>query len=185
MYSKSSLDSDVTATSDPAAHSYPPTPPVNPAVRVYPPSPQTVHAKLAAIPHTRSVAQVTQFILTPHSTAHVPEVQPSLLGRVMAALRNHTPSHSESFTLSPIPQVPQGQAVEGAMSLAPVPLLTYHDRTPVWTARSTHGVLEIDGHRVQELGVQTSFYVAVALTYLEFLMDREVSVISMPTDTQS
>ena len=69
--------------------------------------------------------------------------------------------------------------MEGSVQPTPVPLLTYHDRTPLWTARTTHGVLEVDGHRVQELGVQTSFYVAIALTYLEFLMDREVGFISI------
>ncbi|KIP06571.1 hypothetical protein PHLGIDRAFT_452655 [Phlebiopsis gigantea 11061_1 CR5-6] len=164
---KTSTDSDDTLTTDPAPHSYPPTPPTNPAVRVHPPSPRSVHARLVSIP---PAAPITSFVLTPHSLAHVPVAQPSLFGRVVAALKNHVPSHSLSFTLSPLPV---GSPDTEAPPPTPEPLLTYHDRTPVWTARTIHGVLELDAHRAQEIGVQTSFHVAVALTYLEFLMDRE------------
>lgn len=46
----------------------------------------------------------------------------------------------------------------------------------MWTVGSTYGVIEIDKQRELQLGVQTSFYVAVALTYLDFLMEREVSI---------
>ena len=75
-----------------------------------------------------------------------------------------------------MPVVPQGQSSNAAPVPVPTPLLTYHDRTPVWTAGSTHGLLEVDQGRERELGIQPSFYVAVALTYLEFLTEREVSL---------
>lgn len=182
---KGSLDSDVTLTGDATTHSYPPTPPTNPTVRVQPPSPRTVQAKLAEIPEGRPAAQVvTPFILTPHSTAHIPEQkQLSVVARVMAALKNHAPSHNLSFTLSPMPVVPQGQSSNDVPVLVPTPLLTYHDKTPVWTARSTHGLLEVDQQRERELGIQPSFYVAVALTYLEFLTEREVGTSPHPSSS--
>lgn len=57
----------------------------------------------------------------------------------------------------------------------PYPLLTFHDTTPVWTVGNTSGLLEVDETGVQALGVDLSFYVAVALSYLEFLEEKEVS----------
>lgn len=91
-------------------------------------------------------------------------------------LKNHTPSHSSSFTLSPLPPaaVPLGHDLDPDSS-APTPILTFHDRTPVWTVRSTHGLIELDTEQIRLLGVEMSFYVACALTYLEYLGEREVS----------
>lgn len=56
-----------------------------------------------------------------------------------------------------------------------LPLLTFHDHTPVLTVRSITGLLEIDIEEERLLGIDTSFWIAVALTYLEFLEEREVS----------
>jgi hypothetical protein len=50
----------------------------------------------------------------------------------------------------------------------------FHDRTPVLTVRSRTGLIEINKTEEQLLGVETSFWIAVALTYLEFLEEREV-----------
>lgn len=50
----------------------------------------------------------------------------------------------------------------------------FHDQTPVLTVRSLSGLLEIEKAEEEYLGVDTSFWIAVALTYLEFLEDREV-----------
>lgn len=178
--SRRSRDSDVTLTCESTVHSYPPTPPPqNPAIRVSPPSPRSVHAKLAEIPQARPAQQVMPFVLAPHSHAHVPHQQKqqlSVFARVVSALKNSAPSHSSSFTLSPVPPPSSPQIAAGVVP-TPTPLLTYHDRTPVWKVGSTYGLLEIDAERERELGVQTSFYVAVALTYLEFLTDREVSAV--------
>ncbi|KAF7964559.1 hypothetical protein HWV62_5690, partial [Athelia sp. TMB] len=57
----------------------------------------------------------------------------------------------------------------------PKPLLTFHDHTPILTVRSVTGLLEIEEQDARLLGVETSFWVAVALTYLEFLEEREAS----------
>lgn len=54
------------------------------------------------------------------------------------------------------------------------PVLVFHDRTPVLTVRSLTGLIEIEQTEEQLLGVETSFWIAVALTYLEFLEEREV-----------
>jgi len=53
------------------------------------------------------------------------------------------------------------------------PLLVFHDHTPFLTVRSLTGLIEIDDTEVQLLGVDTSFWIAIVLTYLEFLEDRE------------
>jgi len=58
-----------------------------------------------------------------------------------------------------------------------MPLLVFHDQTPVLTVRLLTGTLEIEKTEEVLLGVDTSFWIAVALTYLEFLQEREVSVI--------
>lgn len=42
------------------------------------------------------------------------------------------------------------------------------------TARSVTGLLELDDGVERDLGVTQSFWIAVALTYLDFLEDREV-----------
>jgi hypothetical protein len=54
------------------------------------------------------------------------------------------------------------------------PLLVFHDQTPVLTVRSLTGLIELDKAEESYLGVDTSFWIAVALTYLEFLEEREV-----------
>lgn len=54
-------------------------------------------------------------------------------------------------------------------------VLVFHDRTPVLTVRSLTGLIELERTEEQVLGVDTSFWIAVALTYLEFLEEREVS----------
>ncbi|KAI8992831.1 hypothetical protein BD414DRAFT_535406 [Trametes punicea] len=186
-----------------SVHAYPPTPPQAPAVVISPPSPRAVHAKLDSIslsppsqarrlPRPTVQSAVTHFVLTPHSHAHAPRpTQPvPLLTRLMSVIKNNAPSHSYSFTLSPIPSPspPQsslgalgtgtgsaevGGAGAGANPPTPTPLLTFHDRTPVWTARCNSGLIEMDERQVRVLGVEPAFYVAVALTYLEFLQERE------------
>ncbi|KAF9451010.1 hypothetical protein P691DRAFT_809036 [Macrolepiota fuliginosa MF-IS2] len=129
--------------------------------------------------------------------------QQSFLSRALSVLKSHSPAHSNSFTLSRVPlntplsppppyalnlpaadvsrstvalttsaPVPPGSA-QGAVPLH-APLLTFHDRTPVLTVRSLTGLLEIDTSEECLLGVDTSFWIAVALTYLEFLEEREV-----------
>jgi len=53
------------------------------------------------------------------------------------------------------------------------PLLVFHDRTPFLTVRSLTGLIDIDDPEEQLLGIDTSFWIAIVLTYLEFLEERE------------
>jgi len=189
-------------------HSYPPTPP---ALIVRPPSPGTVRAKLEQIPkdnperrhrkpQTPSVStQMTHFVLTPHSTQVAHPASNSILARALSALKNSTPSHSNSFTLSRIPSIsplasPPPYASTSASAetthlslISPPPplVLTFHDRTPVLTIRSLTGLLEIQTTEEQLLGIDTSFWIAVALTYLDFLEEREVSLVYGITNRDS
>ncbi|TBU54191.1 hypothetical protein BD310DRAFT_989541 [Dichomitus squalens] len=71
------------------------------------------------------------------------------------------------------PSLGAGPGQTSANPLAPTPLLTFHDRTPVWTARCSSGLIELDEQQCQVLGVDPVFYIAVAMTYLEFLQERE------------
>jgi len=168
---KSSMESDTTLTdqvSPQTIHSYPPTPTTSSST---PSSPRMPPSKLDGIGRIgrKRQTRVSPFLLAPHSHAHVPQPdqQPSLFGRVFSTLRNHTPSHSLSFTLSPIiPNPPHPPPT-------PTPLLTFHDRTPVLTVRSVTGLLELDESAERDLGVAQSFWIAIALTYLDFLEDRE------------
>ncbi|KAF9228106.1 hypothetical protein BS17DRAFT_773063 [Gyrodon lividus] len=187
---KSSTDS---VTSDgTVVHSYPPTPPVAP-IMITPPSPQSINAKLDKIGPVltknlkRAPTTVTQFLLVPHSSPHAPGPQPgeqrSFITRALSLFQNHNPSYSSSFTLCPLDiwgdsSLPAGSSqsrrrLSQPIPQIPMPLLTFHDRTPVLTARSVTGLLEIDRAGERMLGVDTSFWIAVALTYLAFLEERE------------
>jgi len=53
------------------------------------------------------------------------------------------------------------------------PLLVFHDQTPLLTMRSLTGLIELNQVEERTLGVDTSFWIAIALTYLEFLEERE------------
>ncbi|KAG9311097.1 hypothetical protein JVU11DRAFT_9006 [Chiua virens] len=192
---KSSTDS--LASDSTAVHSYPPTPPAAPVV-IPPSSPSPIDAKLDTIESTSTripkdalkaiPTKITQFILAPHSSPHVPGPQPgeqrSLFTRALALLQNSKPSHSSSFTLCALerpvnapqeagPSSQPRQRLSQLIPKIPSPLLTFHDRTPILTVGSVTGLLEIDRAEERILGVDTSFWIAVALTYLEFLEERE------------
>ena len=202
---KSSTDS--LASDSTAVHSYPPTPPAAPAV-LTPPSPPSIEAKLDRIESVSTripkkvpkviPTKITQFILAPHSSPHVPGPEPgeqrSLFARALSLFQNNKPSHSVSFTLcaldrpGSVPQVagPSSQPQQIFSQLIPKmpsPLMTFHDRTPILTVGSVTGLLEIDRAEERILGVDTSFWIAVSLTYLEFLEEREVRL--APRDRKS
>ncbi|KAF9476632.1 hypothetical protein BDN70DRAFT_934888 [Pholiota conissans] len=145
----------------------------------------------------RASSQITQFLLAAHSSQPVQQSEStSFLSRALSVLKSHQPSHSNSFTLSrviaPLPTSPPppyassvsvatitGQpnasaiAILGPQQQIHAPLLVFHDRTPVLTVRSLTGLIEIDKAEERLVGVETSFWIAVALTYLEFLEERE------------
>ncbi|KAG6883872.1 hypothetical protein C0993_003202 [Termitomyces sp. T159_Od127] len=174
-------------------HSYPPTPP---AATAQPSSQNSLEGKLEESLKNRSsetripATQVTQFLLTPHSTQVVQPTSNSFFARAVSILKNNRPSHSNSFTLSRLPidanpsttpthssSPPLNSSTETSRlpTSPPVlpPLLVYHDRTPMLTVGTFTGLLELDQAEEQLLGVETSFWIAIALTYLEFLEERE------------
>ena len=133
--------------------------------------------------------------------------QQSVFFRALSMLKSHSQTYSNSFTLSRVPlntplsppppyainlpatdasrptvnfsQAPTSSSAT-ATSVVPLhaPLLIFHDQTPVLTVRLLTGLLEIEKTEEVLLGVDTSFWVAVALTYLEFLQEREESPFS-------
>ncbi|KAJ7157950.1 hypothetical protein C8R43DRAFT_1180197 [Mycena crocata] len=173
-------------------HSYPPTPP--PAVVVQPPTPASVQAKLEQAQGKRRhppPTQVTDFILAPYAPPVLKPEQTWFFQRALSVIKSHSAGPSYSFTLarvappapvaSPPPypanspiQSPLDSTVSLAAPLVPVPpLLAFHDRTPVMMVRSVTGLVEIDPAEERALGVESSFWIAVALTYLEFLQEKE------------
>ncbi|KAG6901463.1 hypothetical protein C0995_011619 [Termitomyces sp. Mi166 len=184
-------DPDPDRPSISSVHSYPPTPP---AV-VQSLSPKSVEAMLedskSRSPKSgKPATQITQFILTPHSTQVVQPTSNSFFARALSVLKNNRPSHSNSFTLSRLPPnaflssppsyssspAPNSSSEISRHSTSPTllpPLLVFHDRTPILTVGTFTGLLEIDRAEEQLLGVETSFWIAIALTYLEFLEERE------------
>ncbi|KAI0295106.1 hypothetical protein B0F90DRAFT_1210793 [Multifurca ochricompacta] len=182
--SHSFMDSDATLTDGTSGqfsptHTYPP-PPTPPSMLVSPPSPSAVHAKLDQLTQTRSV--VSQFILSPHSHAIAAPAPGGLFSRAFRALRNNAPTHANSFSLSPLPDGPPPAPEEhvhhhhlhlARAASGPVPFLVFHDTTSVLSVGSSTGVFEIHLDEVGKLGVDLSFWIAIALAYGEFLGDRE------------
>ncbi|KAH8112023.1 hypothetical protein DFH11DRAFT_1609311 [Phellopilus nigrolimitatus] len=199
---KSSMET-VTSSSETIVHSYPPTPSPNPpAALTQPPSPKTIRAKLDQLSslqkmHSPMMPEVRQFLLAPHSSPHVPQSEnTSLIARALSVFKNNKPSHSLSFTMCPLPSLATLRSSSVAQQAPPVhvkhskhhslarlgelipssppPLAIFHDRTPAWNFGSTTGLLAIDTAMERELGVDRSFWVTVALAYMEFLTEREV-----------
>ncbi|KAJ7194970.1 hypothetical protein GGX14DRAFT_404326 [Mycena pura] len=166
-------------------HSYPPTPP--PAVVVHPPTPVAVQAKLEQA-QGKQRHQVTNFVLAPYASEVRKPEEMSFLQRAFSVIKSHSAGPSYSFTLArvaappavplPPPYGPNAPAsVDSTVSLtAPAavpPLLTFHDRTPLMVLHSVTGLIEVQQAEELALGVESSFWIAVALTYLEFLQEKE------------
>ena len=188
--SHSSTDSEVTLTDTPneqlsPTHTYPPAPTPPRAAVPPPPSPNTVQTKLDLLAKPRRV--ISHFILSPHAhpTATTSATE-GLFSRALRALRNNAPTHTNSFSLSPLPPdgtppTPVERPPLGISRAATNPplLLTFEDTTPVFSVGSSTGVLELHLDEIGKLGVDLAFWIAVALVYGEFLGDREVSWISV------
>ncbi|KAF8905424.1 hypothetical protein CPB85DRAFT_1376815 [Mucidula mucida] len=155
-------------------HSYPPTPPPPrpPSLTVTPASPRsstsTVEPRLAA-------TQICEFIMSPSSAPPTKPEDTSFLSRALTALMNHTPSNSNSFSLCRVSSAPPPYAAADPVPRSSLcaPLLVFHDRTPLLSFGSRTGTIEIDKAEERLVGIDTSFWIAVALTYLEFLAERE------------
>lgn len=171
-----------------SAHSYPPN---SPAPAIEPLLPSAARATLEEIgPKSEQLpkrkAQVTQFIMSPCVAQAVQPISTSIFARAFSALKSSTPAHTSSFTLARIPTVAPTCSPPPYTSLEPLietsktssphalpVILAFHDRTPLLTVRSLTGVIELDKAEERLLGVDTSFWIAVALTYLDFLEERE------------
>ena len=160
----------------------------------YPPTPTASTSRSNSISLKPVPTQITEFVLAPTSTPPIQQQQQSassFFTRAFSILKSHQPSHSNSFTLSrllapnplssPPPYASSVPLVMASTDNSPIPLhpplLVFHDRTPFLTVRSLTGLIEIDDTEEQLLGVDTSFWIAIVLTYLEFLEEREVSYI--------
>ncbi|OJA16827.1 hypothetical protein AZE42_09810 [Rhizopogon vesiculosus] len=185
----SSSTSKISEDSMSAVHSYPPTPPAAP-IAITTPSPQSVKAWLEEIAPSSIAAQkrasrpeatkISQFLLTLYVVAPQPGLdRTSFITRALSIFSNNRPLQTASFTLtpfnpSPSPNPPSaGSRMSQIIPATSTPLLTFHDRTPLLTAASVTGLLEIDRAEERMLGVDTSFWMAVALAYWEVLEDRE------------
>ncbi|KAF8200299.1 hypothetical protein BJ912DRAFT_948651 [Pholiota molesta] len=112
--------------------------------------------RLHVVPQTLS-SQITQFLLAAHSSQPVEQPETSsFFARALSVLRSSQPSHSNSFTLRACPPPPYASMVSIAaphqssisilepQSHIHIPLLVFHDRTPMLTVRSLTGLIEID-----------------------------------------
>jgi hypothetical protein len=187
-----SMETDSTLNDDSGIHSYPPTPPA--VIVVQPPSPSVVHAKLNEIAPRPSLhqTQIIEFYLIPLSVINQRQIsRGSFFSRALSVFTSNSWPDSNSFGLYPVKSIslpayplpvgtqtsvlPTHQASSSpGSSTEPIPLLTFHDRTSVLTAGSITGLIEIDQTIERLLGVQTSFWIAIALTYLGNLEEREV-----------
>ncbi|TFK97584.1 hypothetical protein BDV98DRAFT_574304 [Pterulicium gracile] len=124
-----------TMDSTPSSTSYPPTsangtpPPAPPSVLVYPPTPHrprdsyssqaSSSSSTSSSPRQRGPpppTQLTSFLLTPHSFAPQPvPLNSSIWDKAMSYIKTHRPSHSNSFTLS---RIPNGVSILGQASQA-------------------------------------------------------------------
>ncbi|KAJ7255080.1 hypothetical protein B0H12DRAFT_1114098 [Mycena haematopus] len=181
------LDTPARASTS-TVHSYPPTPP--PAVVVHPPTPASVQARLEQAQRSQRnhppPTQVTDFVLAPYAWEVLKPEQMSFFQRAYSMIRSSTAGPSYSFTLArvgvplPAPDVAASPILSPAESTASLaapmtlpPLLTFHDRTPVMMISTVTGLIEVDQAEEALLGVDSSFWIAVALTYLEFLQEKE------------
>ncbi|EJD43525.1 hypothetical protein AURDEDRAFT_125688 [Auricularia subglabra TFB-10046 SS5] len=179
--------SSTSSSSD--SHSYPPTPSLD--------SSQT---DLLSVPKMKARApppipmQISHFVLTPtsrhrvrHAADETPhEHRPSLLSRFLPSML-HEPrsnSYTSAFELDvrpPEPATPTASPVpERAIAVPPPrppPLMTFLDETPVLSVRTT-GTLELNPKLEARLGVERSFWISIALAYLEFLEERDAFLAS-------
>ncbi|OAX31733.1 hypothetical protein K503DRAFT_777326, partial [Rhizopogon vinicolor AM-OR11-026] len=118
--------------------------------------------------------KISQFLLTPCVMVPQPGVdRTSFIMRALSIFSSNRPLQTASFTLTPFDASPSpnppsaGNRMSQIIPATPTPLLAFYDRTPLLTAAS------IDRTEEHMLGVDTSFWIAVALAYWEFLEDRE------------
>ncbi|KAF7288203.1 hypothetical protein HMN09_01417200 [Mycena chlorophos] len=152
----------------PSVHSYPPSPPPAPAVAVEPPTADAIQPRLVQqLPRQA----VTHFVLAPYQIDGGVKPDQLSLPSALNTIRTNTAGPDYSLHARPI-------ALATEAAAAPPPLITFTGsyarddlERDYWCAGST-------GTEEQALGVDSSFWIAVALTYLEFLQERRSAAIS-------
>lgn len=168
----STTDVQITVTE----HSYPPNPPHLPSrsssQTLTVPSQEQTKAQISTLPSPKS-CMIRQFILTPSLLAPASTGAGTLFSRALSYITPKLPIRATySFSLFPI------SPVSGSTS----PLLTFTDRTSTFSVATT-GLIEVNKGMERQLGINPSFWIALALAYLEFLADRDVSLSLVFTKT--
>jgi len=146
------------------------------APRSPPPSFGASEASYNEPPSTLSLlahAGVTRFIVKP---ANITTTAPSRLSFLPAALKSSIFGAGKSFTIQASQEFhpPTSSSSAPHPQLAPTtPVLTFHDITPLIGTRSTSGTIELDHGVARALGVDPSWWITVALAYIEFLDERD------------
>lgn len=182
-------------------HSYPPTPSATtPTFTLQPPSPRAVGARLAQLSapsaSTPTPSRPANFVLVPTEDEIPPTA--SLFARALGVIKRNTRGPSCSFALrtanppgAPLsPTTPATASTAGPSPTSADPLagwnaaagedgnalVEYRDTTGAFRLAASSGVLEVDAVLARKLGVPVGLCVALALAYLEFLGEREVSI---------
>ncbi|KAF7297081.1 hypothetical protein MIND_00941000 [Mycena indigotica] len=123
------------------------------------------------------IETITQFVLTPHQLDGNKSEELSFFHKALNTIRKNSAGPDYSFTLrriAPISTTSQAPPPTTTVtSEAPSPLVTFTDRTPTMTVHAITGLLIVSQFEEQMLGIESSFWIAVALTYLEFLQEKE------------
>ncbi|OJA10116.1 hypothetical protein AZE42_11723 [Rhizopogon vesiculosus] len=155
-------------------HSYPPTPPAA-LIVITPPTPQSVNVRLEEIPPSSIAPQKCD------SSPQATKMSQFLLTPTVDIFKQSTFANSIVYAhaIQPKPQSQSTQCGKSDVtdySSNPDALLDLPRSHPLLTAASVTVLLEIDRAEERMLGVDTSFWIAVALAYWEFLEDREMSI---------
>ena len=200
---KQSQDPDV-ASSSSGVHSYPPSsamPSPSPPVSLFPASQitQFILAPSSSPPAQVDEAESSNMSFFSRALSVIKSHRPSrsnsfTLCRVLHppkrdGVSSPPPPYRSNASVSSVEQVPtpfpplpdmattSPGHFQQSQRILNSPLLVFHDQTPLLTIRSLTGLIELNQGEEQTLGVDTSFWVAIALTYLEFLEEREVSIL--------
>ncbi|KAF8322805.1 uncharacterized protein EI90DRAFT_3130922 [Cantharellus anzutake] len=130
--------------------------------------------------YTRPVANVppahigvTRFVLKPASIA---ATAPSRLSFFSSALKSSIFGAGKSFTIQASHEfhsTPSSSPAPHPQSAPTTPVLAFRDTTPLIGAHSTSGIIELDHGVARVLGVDLSWWISVALAYIDFLDERD------------
>ncbi|KAJ3878579.1 hypothetical protein F5051DRAFT_351812 [Lentinula edodes] len=106
------------------------------------------------------------------SLARVVVQSPPPYAETTSVLPTSSPPQKTSIALSTSPSRSSDSTLSIPTCIKALPVLTFTDLTSTFTVGSVNGILQLDKLEAEMLGVDPSFWVAVALTYLDFLEER-------------